>query len=307
MPKRLLIVGPGDIAERALPQLLAGYEVLALTRTPERAAQLAGTGISTRVGDLDQPESMGAVLEGADCMLHCAPPPSSEAAARRDDRMHTLLAALDHALQKTRGMVPRRVVYVSTSGVYGDCGGAWIDESQPLRPATGRAHRRVDAERALSAWCETRGAGMVCLRVPGIYAADRLPLERLRKGTPVLQREDDVFTNHIHADDLAAICVRALNESVPPGVYNASDDSELLMGDWMDLVADHHGLARPPRVARAEAASRIAAPMLSFMSESRRLVNTKLKRDMGYVLRYPTVNAGVLAARPSPLNERGKL
>ncbi len=194
-------------------------------------------------------------------------------------------------------MVPRRVVYVSTSGVYGDCAGALVDESQPPRPDTRRAHRRVDAERQLSEWCRNRGAQLITLRVPGIYAADRLPLERLRRGTPVLRREDDVYTNHIHAEDLAAICVRALNETVPPGVYNTSDDSEMLLGDWMDLVADQYGLPRPPRIARSEAATKIAAPMLSFMSESRRLVNAKLKRDMGYVLRYPTVRDGLRAAR----------
>lgn len=293
---RLLIVGPGDIAGRALPQLAAAFDVLALARTPERAAQLAGLGIPTRVGDLDQPESLGAVMAAADCLLHCAPPPSTPAVATHDERTRNLLAALDQASRKTRGMVPRRLVYVSTSGVYGDCAGALVDESQVPRPATGRAHRRVDAERLLTEWCRDRGAQLITLRVPGIYAADRLPLERLRKGTPVLRRDDDVYTNHIHAEDLAAICVRALNEAVPPGVYNASDDSDMLMGDWMDLVADSYGLQRPPRIARSEAAGRIAAPMLSFMSESRRLVNARLKRDMGHVLRYPTVRDGLRAA-----------
>ena len=157
MPKRLrlLIIGAGDIAERALPQLVAAFEVLALVRTPERAAQLSGFGISTLSGDLDRPESLG-VLEMAqlpDCILHCAPPPATPPSATRDDRMRNLLAALDNATRKARGMVTRRVVYVSTSGVYGDCGGARIDESQPLRPGTGRAQRRVDAERLLSEWC----------------------------------------------------------------------------------------------------------------------------------------------------------
>lgn len=298
MPKRLLIVGAGDIAERALPQLTTAFEVLALVRTEERAEQLSGFGIGTLTGDLDLPESLG-VLESAplpECILHCAPPPATPASATRDDRMRNLLAALDHATRKARGMVTRRVVYVSTSGVYGDCGGARIDETRPVRPATARAHRRADAERQLSQWCAATGARLITLRVPGIYAADRLPLERLRKGLPVLRREDDVYTNHVHAEDLAAICAQALNETAPPGVYNASDDSEMLMGDWLDLVADRHGLARPPRIGRSEAGARIAAPMLSFMSESRRLVNARLKRELGYVLRHPTVQDGLSAA-----------
>jgi nucleoside-diphosphate-sugar epimerase len=129
--------------------------------------------------------------------------------------------------------------------------------------------------------------------VPGIYAADRLPLERLRKGTPVLRAEDDGYTNHIHADDLATICVRALGRDAPPGVYNANDDSELKMGDWFDLVAERYGLARPPRIARADAERLIAPGLLSFMRESRRLVNRRLKDALGIALRYPTVFDGV--------------
>ena len=131
------------------------------------------------------------------------------------------------------------------------------------------------------------------LRVPGIYAADRLPLERLRAGTPVLRDRDDVYTNHIHADDLAAICARALEEAAPAGIYNASDDTSLKMGEWFDLVADSRGLPRPPRIARAEAAGRVPPELLSFMSESRLLDNTRLKQVLGMRLRYPTVREGL--------------
>ena len=297
MAKRLFIVGPGDVAARALPHL-AAFEVLAMARTSQRAAELAKLGAQTRVGDLDRPESLvpvieTALLEGTEFILHCAPP---IATGTGDQRTRDLLAALDAAAQKTRKMLPRRVVYVSTSGVYGDCGGALVDESRPVNPGTDRARRRCDAEAALSQWCDERGVALVILRVPGIYASDRLPLERLRRGTPVLLREADVYTNHIHAEDLAGICIAALDEQVPAGIYNASDDSDIMMGDWLELVADRFGLPRPPRIARGDAAGRIAAPMLSFMSESRRLVNGRLKRDMGYVLRFPTVADGVKAA-----------
>jgi nucleoside-diphosphate-sugar epimerase len=185
------------------------------------------------------------------------------------------------------------VVYISTSGVYGDCGGARVDESRPVNPGTERGARRVDAERAMTEWGERAGVKVTILRVPGIYAADRLPVERLKRGTPVLRAEDDVYTNHVHAEDLAAICVRALGADAPPGIYNASDDSEMKMGDWFDLVADRFGLPRPPRVSRTEAARAISPTLLSFMSESRRLVNRRMKEALGIRLRYPTVLDGV--------------
>jgi nucleoside-diphosphate-sugar epimerase len=190
-------------------------------------------------------------------------------------------------------MLPRRIVYLSTSGVYGDCGGERVDESRPVAPQSDRARRRADAEAVLGEWGAARGVAIVVLRVPGIYAADRLPLERLRKTTPVLRAEDDVYTNHIHADDLAAVCVRALERDAPAGTYNASDDTELRMGDWFDLVADRYGLVRPPRVARADAERLIPPALLSFMRESRRLVNRRLKDVLGLKLRYPTVFEGV--------------
>ena len=190
-------------------------------------------------------------------------------------------------------MLPQRFVYMSTSGVYGDCGGAWVDEDRPVHPQTERAARRADAERAIAEWGDAHGIEIVILRAPGIYAAERLPLERLRRGTPVLCSEDDVYTSHIHADDLAAIVVAALERPGAAGIYNASDDTELKMGDWFDLVADRFGLARPARVARAQAAGRIPAALLSFMSESRRLVNRRVKERLGITLAYPTVFEGV--------------
>jgi nucleoside-diphosphate-sugar epimerase len=268
--KRLLIVGFGDIARRAAPALGTVFELRMLSR---KSGQ-----------DLDRPESLAA-LEPVDAVLHCAPPPSSGPA---DARTANLLGALE-----SRRILPTRIVYISTSGVYGDCGGALVDESRAPSPQTARAARRVDAEARLALWCSAHGVALTVLRAPGIYAADRLPLRGLRAGTPTLRDADDVYTNHIHADDLAAICVRALEEGAPAGVYNASDDTRLKMGEWLDLVADHAGLPRPRRIARSEAAGRIPPELLSFMGESRRLDNTRLKRTLGVRLRYPTVREGL--------------
>lgn len=267
--KRLLIAGFGDIARRAAPSLANSFELRILTRK---------TGM-----DLDRPESLSA-LEPVHAVLHCAPPPSGAT----DTRTANLLNALENGK-----ILPTRFVYISTSGVYGDCGGARVDELRPINPQSPRARRRADAEARLALWCRARGVQLVVLRAPGIYASDRLPLARLRAGTPVLRDADDVYTNHIHADDLAAICVRSLEDAAPAGTYNASDDSQLKMGAWFDLVADRAGLPRPPRVSRAESAGRVAPELLSFMNESRRLDNTRLKQTLGVRLRYPTVREGL--------------
>lgn len=268
--KKLLIVGFGDIARRVAARLPVGTEVRAASR---------------RVGiDLDRPSTLAGIAEDADAVLHTAPPPGE---GQTDPRTANLLAALE------AGILPRRIVYLSTSGVYGDCGGARVDESRPVNPGTARARRRVDAERRLAAWCDERGVALVILRVPGIYAADRLPLERLRQGTPALRDQDDVYTNHIHADDLASIACRALEQDAPAGVYNACDDTRMKAGDWLDLVADRAQLRRPARIARAEAAQRIGPTLLSFMSESRLLDNRRMKERLGIELQYPTVYDGV--------------
>ena len=187
------------------------------------------------------------------------------------------------------------MVYVSTTGVYGDCAGALIDETRPVAPHNARARRRVDAEGVLRQWARRTGSTVAILRVPGIYARDRLPLKRIEQGTPALLASDDVFTNHIHADDLAHAIACALYKGLPGRTYNAVDDTQMKMADYFDTVADAFGLPRPPRVARAQLAAAVSPMLLSFMSESRRLRNTRLKRELGLRLRYPDVGAAVAA------------
>jgi len=267
--KRLLVAGFGDIARRAAPLLASRFEVL-------RAGRSNGF-------DLDRPQTL--VLGRVDAVLHLAPPPGD---GDLDTRTANLLAALEAGR-----ILPTRMVYVSTSGVYGDCGGALVDEARPIAPRTPRARRRADAEQRLALWCSSHAVRLVVLRAPGIYAAERLPLARLRAGTPVLRAQDDVYTNHIHADDLAAIAARALEDDAPGGIYNAADDSEIRMADWLDLVAERHALAKPPRLPRAELEAKVPAELYSFMNESRRLDNRRMKRELGIRLRYPTVYEGL--------------
>ena len=288
--ENLLIVGCGDVARRALPELQRRYRVTALVRSPDPVIDAAG--VVQIAGDLDDAASLAPLVGRALHIAHLAPPAASGAL---DTRTRSLLAAL---APRTRGaMLPRRFVYLSTSGVYGDCGGEWVDETRPPNPQTERAKRRLDAERTLGDWGERNEVEIVILRVPGIYARDRLPLERLARGTPVLEPEHDVYTNHIHADDLAGILIAALESTSARGVYNASDDGPTKMGEFFDLVADRSGLARPPRVSR-EAAARLLPPeLLSFMSESRRLYNRRVKEQLGVRLRYSTVRDGVPGIR----------
>lgn len=296
--QRLLVIGCGDVALRAMPRLVRRYRVYALLRNMDAALQqrLRQWRVTPLSGDLDQPASLQRLAGLADAVLHCAPPARQDEHDFRDLRTRHLIAALRKSLS-----LPRRLVYISTSGVYGDCGGALVRETRPVQPATARARRRVDAETALRRWGRCpNGPSVSILRAPGIYAAERLPLERLRRGDPVLRTADDVITNHIHADDLATCAIAALHRGRAQRIYHASDDSSrssrdgaLGMADWFDLVATHAGLPRPPRVSRAVAAQQLSALTLSFMNESRRLDNTRLQRELGVRLAYPDVRAGL--------------
>lgn len=324
---RVLIVGCGDVGMRALPLLHAragAPRVIALTHHPERAGELRAAGATPISGDLDLRRSLGRLAGLARDVLHLAPPQRD---GDSDRRTRALIAALrrprrsvargakTHWLHpdragKTSFIVPdglraatkrrtgpgTRFVYASTTGVYGDCAGAWIDETRPARPENERARRRVSAERQLRAAGVGSGWRVSIARIPGIYAANRLPVARIEKGMPALVESDDVYTNHIHADDLAAILLRALARGRPQRVINASDDTDLRMADYFDRVADAYGLPRVPRVSRQEAEARLEPVTLSFMRESRRLSNARLKRELGYALRHPTVDDFLKAA-----------
>jgi nucleoside-diphosphate-sugar epimerase len=284
---RVLIVGCGDVGQRVAARLPPGVRVLALTSSAERVAALRAQGLVPLRGDLDDAASLRRLAGLADRVLHLAPPPGEGA---RDARTRALGRAL---LRRTR---PRALVYGSTSGIYGDCGGDWVAETRRPAPRTERALRRLDAEAAVRFLGRAGGVRASVLRIPGIYAPDRAggtPRERLAKGTPVLRAEDDVYTNHIHADDLARGCIAALWRGRAQRVVNASDDTVLKMGDYFDLAADLYGMARPPRVAAAEARGQLPLMVLSFMSESRRLLNQRLKRELRLALHYPTVEAGL--------------
>jgi nucleoside-diphosphate-sugar epimerase len=286
--RRLLIIGCGDIALRAIPLLKKSYRVFALVRDPTKCAGLRALGVQPLLGDLDNRASLARIVGLADAVLHFAPPAPTGV---HDLRTRNLLSAL------SKSKLPVHLVYISTSGVYGDCAGAWVSETHPLNATSSRARLRVDAEMQIRAWAKRNHVHASILRVPGIYAADRLPLSRLQQGTPGIVDSEDSYTNHIHADDLARISVAALQYGKSCRVYHSSDDSHLKMGEYFDLVADVYNLPRVPRISRAEAQRVLSPMMLSFMNESRRLTNTRMKQELKVVLRYPTVADGLKAAR----------
>ena len=288
--QRVLLVGCGDIGLRVADRLIGRAQLMALTSSLARIGELRAHGLKPLLGNLDHPASLRRLAGLATRVLHLAPPPGD---GWVDLRTRALVAAL------RRRRAPTAMVYGSTSGVYGDCGGAVVNEARPPKADTPRARRRVDAERAIRFLGRSSGVRSSILRIPGIYANDRpggTPRTRLEKGTPVLQARDDVYTNHIHADDLARACIAALWRGRPQRIYNVNDDTRLKMGDYFDLAADLYGLPRPPRVARNTAHNELPLVLLSFMAESRRMDNTRLKRELRLVLRHPSVASGLRAS-----------
>lgn len=256
----------------------------ALTRNTDTAIALAAQDIVPHLGDLDRPEALPPLPSGNAWIFYFAPPPAEGTGEPR----------LQHFLQRLSADAHHaKLVYISTSGVYGDCKGAWVTEATPPRPATLRAHRRLAAEHTLQTWSARTDVPVVILRVGGIYGPGRLPLQRIRAGTPVLRVEDCGYTNRIHADDLAAACVAAAERG--RGIYNVSDGHPSTMTDYFNQVADLYRLPRPPQVSFAEARERLSAEMMSYLEESRRMDNRKMLRELGMRLRYPTLHDGLAA------------
>lgn len=298
---RLLLAGCGDVAARITEQIGTRYRVRALLRHEPGSSTWQtwrALGATPIAANLDQPASLKRLRGLATHIIYLAPPADNQSA---DPRLNRFLAALHGGRS-----LPRRLVLIGTSGVYGDCQGALVNESRPLHPQTTRGRRRAAAESILRRWTRTRvgaarttdltnpvrkiiNAGSI-LRVPGIYAGSRLPVDRLRAGTPALSANEDTWTNHIHADDLARISWLALTRGRSLRAYNASDCSTLKMGDWFDAVANASGLPRPERLPRSVLKDRVSPMLYSFMSESRRLDNKRLLQELRIPLRYPTVH-----------------
>ncbi len=291
----VLIVGCGDIGMR-LAKRLAPRRVVGLVRSAASAERLRCRGVTPVQVDLDTDTGICAVAASRCEVFYLAPPPG---AGEQDSRVARVC-------RHWRGdSLPRRLVYISTSAVYGDCAGAWIDESAPLEPGSARGRRRLDAESRWRRWSDETGVPVVVLRVPGIYACDRLPVKRLRAGLPVLSPQESPYSNRIHADDLVQVCLAAMARGQAGAAYNAADGAPVRMTEYFFRVADCLGLARPPVVDRQTAERRLSASMLSFLAESKRLDNRRLLHQLGVRLQYPDLASGLAACRSEAVAPRG--
>jgi nucleoside-diphosphate-sugar epimerase len=285
--ERVLLVGCGDVGLRVARLMRGRVRLFALSSSVARVGELRAQGITPLLGNLDAPASLQRLSGLATRVVHLAPPPDSD---HSDPRTQALMRVL------SRRSLPDSLVYGSTSGVYGDCHGEVVTESRAVNPYTSRAKRRIDAERQVHHFGRAYGVPSCILRIPGIYAPNRVggtPRERLLRGTPMLRDEDDVYTNHIHADDLARACVAALWRGAAQRIYNTNDDTCLKMADYFELAADLYGLPHPERLTRTQAQQRLPLALLSFMSESRRMDNSRMKKELSLKLRYPTVLQGL--------------
>ena len=293
------IIGCGDIGQRVAKLCLEkGATVFGLARGEESAVRLKLLDINPILGDLGQPGLLlGVFSDNAECIsgadvFYFAPPPSTGVT---DPHMVNFLSAIIG--EKEISNLPAKIILISTTAVYGDCEGAWITEEQPVNPQTDRGLRRSDAESTLRHWSEKKGVPVVILRVSGIYGAGRLPIERLKKGLPILKEEESPFTNRIHQDDLAQICVAASEHRMAGSskveIYNVSDGQPSTMSYYFKAVAKANGLVLPPEVTKAEAEKVMTAGMLSYLKESRRLDNKKMLKDLQIALSYKNLEEGL--------------
>ncbi|MCM2265501.1 MAG: SDR family oxidoreductase [Desulfuromonadales bacterium] len=281
----ILIIGCGDIGVRvARLEQAQGGAVAGLARSEAGAERLRGLGIEPVTGDLDEPESLSGLPTAGKLIFFFAPPPGG---GPWDTRMRNFCAAVGS------DQAPAKVIYISTSGVYGDCGGAWVTEETPVNAQTSRAKRRLDAESVLQEWGARLGVSVVILRVTGIYGPGRLPLARLQQGHPVLDEAESPPTNRIHADDLAAVCVAAAQRAENGEIFNVSDGQPGTMTQYFSVAADLLGLPRPPQVSMEEARRVMTPMMLSYLTETRRMDNRRMMEKLGVTLLYPNLQSGL--------------
>jgi hypothetical protein len=286
--QHLLIAGCGDIGRR-VARLAAAAQVptAALVRSEAMAAQLQQQGLTVQLGDLDGIRPISGLASAGSTVLYLVPPPGG---GQLDPRVRVFCGSIEP------GEEPEKVVYLSTSGVYGDCGGAVVTEETPTNPQTSRAQRRLDAESILRAWTRHRGIALVILRVTGIYGPGRLPLQRLRQGHPVLREDQAPFTNRIHADDLAQVCWAAAQKGADGDIFNVSDGQPGTMTEYFNAVADAAGLPRPPQVSLEEARQVMTPTMLSYLEESRRMDNGRMLKKLGVQLQFADLTTGIRAS-----------
>ena len=281
----VLIVGCGDIGVRVARLIRArGGLVTTVSRSYSNEARLEEFGLKVVPGNLDDLSALDKLDTAGKLVFYLAPPPGG---GLLDTRMRNFCEVVG------KGRAPAKVVYVSTSGVYGDCGGEWVTEETPINPQTSRAQRRADAEATLQAWGKGHNVPVVILRVTGIYGPGRLPMARVQQGHPILLEDESPPTNRIHADDLAQVCIRAAEKAVDGDIFNVSDGQPGTMTQYFNAASDLLGLPRLPQINMEEAKQVMNPMMLSYLTETRRMDNRKMVEQLGVTLDYPDLESGL--------------
>jgi len=279
-----LIIGFGDIGHRvAKLELALGHSVTALIRDKSKINAAKDFGVTTLLADLDRPESL-AQLPLDDSRIYYFAPPSTT--GTHDSRMTNWLSSIGASK-------PAIIIYISTTGVYGHCHGEWVDEERPPNPTADRAKRRLNAEMQLTEWGTQHTVPVVRLRVPGIYHPDKLPMASLQQSKPILRSSDAPYSNRIHADDLAQICIAAADRGKAGEVYNVADNDSCTMSEYFIKIADAFNLPRPQEISWREAEQQLSPGMLSYLKESRRINNKKMLNELKVELQYPTLADGL--------------
>ena len=285
---KVFIAGCGYVGWRLIDALPDSADIAVLSHSAANTAALQQRGIATVSTDLDQCNTITLPPLQHSSLFYFIPPPSNGGS---DPRLQRFLSAIDP------GNLPARVILISATGVYGDCGGDWVDEQRPPAPNSDRGRRRLDAEQQLTAWGKQQQIDTIILRVAGIYGPGRLPSTRLEKGLPVLREQESPWSNRIHIDDLIQACLAAAERGTPGHCYNIADGHPSTMTDYFLQVADLLRLPQPERITLQQAREQMSAGMLSYLAESRRLDNRRLREELGVTLRYPTLETGLPACR----------
>jgi nucleoside-diphosphate-sugar epimerase len=284
----LYIVGCGDIGTRVARMAVEKKtRVFSLSRGNKFPQGAETPGMEFRVCDLDSPETLSGLNFHGAAILYSAPPPGGGVT---DTRVRNFLAALEV------GREPAKVVYLSTTSVYGDCGDDLVTEERPVNPANHTAKRRCDAEERFRAWGAERDVPVVILRVSGIYGPGRIPMQRIHSQEPLLDEKEVGYTNRIHADDLAQVCIAALEKGEDGDIFNVCDGEMSKMTDYFNAITDLLNLPRLQQVSLAEARQVMSPLMFSYMTESRRISNRKMLEKLGIKLKYPTLMEGLKAS-----------
>ncbi len=283
-PRSLFCFGLGYSAMRLANRLLAdGWRVSGTCRDAEQAAALRTQGIEAHRFDGETPGE-SAWLEGATHILSSVPPSAAG---------DPILAGFGDILAARNDVT--WVGYLSTTGVYGNTDGAWIDETASVNANVPRSQHRAEAERGWLALHEQSGLPVHLFRLAGIYGPGRSPLDNVRAGKARRIDKPGHQFSRIHVEDIATVLMASMARPNPGAVYNVCDDEPMEPAIVTTFACELLGVEPPPMTPFAEAAKNMTPMGLSFWEDNRRVRNDRIKDELGVELAYPTYREGLRA------------